>query len=135
MQNDNNKSQQHPDHLISQQLSGTLEEEKIADVNEYFRELLHKIKIEAQLTEVEYGQLLLLVESNQIDGVCTILENCLKQLVYCCNDKIRRHNFDLVYQWIYKKENKEEKNVDIPPSLSLPYTTKDFNIVYLSKIE
>lgn len=61
-----------------QEIVGNLEEQRVNVVDDYLRTILHRVKKEAKLSEVEYGKLIMMIECGQLVGVCDLLEKCLK---------------------------------------------------------
>lgn len=62
---------------VVQEITGELEERKVNVVDDYLRMTLHRVKDEAQLSEVEYGKLIMMIECGQLVGICDLLEDCL----------------------------------------------------------
>lgn len=65
-----------------QEIVGDLEEQKVNVVDDYLRRILHRVKREAELSEVEYGKLIMMIECGQLVGVCDMLEECLKTFYF-----------------------------------------------------
>ena len=46
-------------------------------MDDYLRLILHRVKSEADLSEVEYGKLIMMIECGKLFVVCELLEECL----------------------------------------------------------
>lgn len=113
-----------------QEIIGDLEEQKVNVVDDYLRTILHRVKKEAELSEVEYGKLIMMIECGQLVGVCDMLEECLEtfDLVLLSN----RNDFKKVYKAI---NHQSSFTFDKKPSLSssnllIPLTITDIGIEY-----
>ena len=60
-----------------QEIEGAIEEQKVNIMDDYLRLILHRVKSEADLSEVEYGKLIMMIECGKLVGVCELLEECL----------------------------------------------------------
>ena len=60
-----------------QEIEGAIEEQKVNIMDDYLRLILHRVKSEADLSEVEYGELIMRIECGKLVGVCELLEECL----------------------------------------------------------
>ena len=60
-----------------QEIEGAIEEQKVNIMDDYLRLIIHRVKSEADLSEVEYGKLIMMIECGKLVGVCELLEECL----------------------------------------------------------
>lgn len=66
------------DHSFVREVAGEIEAEKVEVIDNYTCMLLRRIKREANLSEVEYGKLLMHTECGEVDDVCEVLERALE---------------------------------------------------------
>lgn len=66
------------DHSFVREVAGEIEAEKVEVIDNYTCMLLRQIKREANLSEVEYGKLLMHIECGEVDDVCEVLEAALE---------------------------------------------------------
>ena len=93
------------DHSFVREVAGEIEAEKVEVIDRYTCMLLRRIKQEANLSEVEYGKLLMHIECGEVDDVCEVLEAALESyetdaFLY------RRQNYTPIYQIIYPLEDR-----------------------------
>lgn len=112
---------------IIQETVGKLERETTNVIDDKLHDTLQRIKLEAQLSEVEYGKLIMMIECNQYIGIGDELEKCL--LTYSLYVFISRNDYTTLYELIHSEQlnppflpvtNEEpEKNL---PLLTFPLT-------------
>ncbi|KAK8800854.1 hypothetical protein WA588_001685, partial [Blastocystis sp. NMH] len=83
------------DHSFVREVVGEIEAEKVEVIDRYTCMLLRRIKQEANLSEVEYGKLLMHIECGEVDDVCEVLEAALES-----------QNYTPIYQIIYPLEDR-----------------------------
>lgn len=93
------------DHSFVREVVGEIEAEKVEVIDRYTCMLLRRIKQEANLSEVEYGKLLMHIECGEVDDVCEVLEAALESyetdaFLY------RRQNYTPIYLIIYPLEDR-----------------------------
>ena len=65
-----------------QEIEGAIEEQKVNIMDDYLRLILHRVKSEADLSEVEYGKLIMMIECGKLVGVCELLEESTSDSLY-----------------------------------------------------
>ena len=64
--------------------------EKVDVIDDYMRMLLHRVKHEGDLTEVEYGKLLMRIECGEVSDVCNVLEDSISSYIRLIQSSVVR---------------------------------------------